>query len=162
MGGGDGGGGDGGGGDGGGGDGGGGGNGDGESGGREGALLKREVASGSSSTSSTFIARLLLAVLGSLMASTRAASARSASLCEGNVTSTVTATVARSRRRIEVRGGAVKFLERWRRPLSLVIVTAAASTAVRPAAARIESTASRSAASFLASADAMESLKVVW
>ena len=100
--------------------------------------MKREVASGTLSTACTCTARLLLAVLGSLTAGTRAASARSASPGEGKVTSTVIVTVACRRRRIEA--AEAEDRRRRRRSVPTVMVMAAAST-VRPAALRIASTA---------------------
>ena len=117
--------------------------------------MKRDVASGSLSTSCTSTARLLLAVLGSLMASSRATSALSASVCEGHVTSTVMLTADCSWRRAEAvacgRGGAAEAEEKRRRRAVLTVMETAVASTVRLAALRIASTALRSVTSLWAS-----------
>jgi hypothetical protein len=97
----------------------------------------------------------------------RASSARLASLCEGNVTSTVTVTADCNQRRLVSAacgwaGACAEECCRWRRRVSDDVMVTAVGSTLRPngEAARISSTARRSAASSAASAT--ESMKVVW
>ena len=138
----------------------------GEAGGSEGARLNREVACGSFSTSSTSTARLS-PLLASLTALTRASLARTAASSEGNVTSTITVTVACSRRWLVAlasgwaSAGAGGTWRRRRVVVTLYVTETVAELTSRSSAARIASTAARSAVSLVALADATENSNVV-
>ena len=136
----------------------------GEAGGSEGARLNREVACGSFSTSSTSTARLS-PLFASLTALTRASLARTAASSEGKVTSTITVTVACSRRRLVASAsdwaaaGAGETRRRRRVVVTLYVTETAAESTLT--SERIASTATRSAVSLVALADATENSNVV-